>query len=332
MNFTQLDSFIAAAEYLNFTRAAERLYLSQPVLSRHISTLEKELGIKLFEREKKAVRLTPAGKIMYTGAVRIMHEYKTLVDDAIVAQGEYSTRLTIGFVEGQLFTDPFSAPLDAFRAVNPDVQINLKLFTIKGIKDALLGGEIDVAMVAKFKNIEQEPNVDYLEVGKTTISMVIPKNHPLASQKRIRIGDLKNENILVLAQNEALFETTDIVALLAKLGDFPFSTTTVSDVGALALSLEAGYGIAPINANHALQNNAKVVFIPIDGFADTTETVVWKRSNTNPAVRLLVKAFAAAAETTAVKKPSKRKPREEVTVKREAKETRKKKREERGQT
>jgi DNA-binding transcriptional LysR family regulator len=317
MNFTQLDSFIAAAEYLNFTRAAERLYLSQPVLSRHISTLEKELGIKLFEREKKSVRLTPAGKIMYAGAVRIMHEYKTLVDDAIVAQGEYSTRLTIGFVEGQLFTDPFSAPLETFRAVNPDVQINLKLFTIKGIKEALLSGEIDVAMVAKLKNIEQEFNVDYLAVGTTAISMVVPKNHPLASKKRIRIEDLRNENILVLALNEALFETTDIAALLAKIEDFPFSTTTVSDVGALALSLEAGYGIAPINASHALQNNAKVVFVPIEGFEDTTETVVWKRSNTNPAVRLLIKAFAAATETAAAKTPAKRKQREEGGSKKE---------------
>ena len=66
MNFSQIKCFLAAADCLSFTKAAERLYLSQPVLSRQIASMEDELGIELFIREKKSIRLTPAGEVMAT--------------------------------------------------------------------------------------------------------------------------------------------------------------------------------------------------------------------------------------------------------------------------
>ena len=67
MNFSQIKCFLAAAECLSFTRAADRLYLSQPVLSRQIASMEDELGIELFIREKKSIRLTPAGEVLAEG-------------------------------------------------------------------------------------------------------------------------------------------------------------------------------------------------------------------------------------------------------------------------
>lgn len=292
MNFSQLESFVMAAEHLNFTRAAERLYLSQPVLSRQISSLENELGIKLFVRNKKTVHLTPAGKIMYEGGVKLLNDYKALVDSAIMMQGECNSQLTIGYVEGQLFTNPFSEPLYKFRISNPHIQVNLKIFTVKGIKEALLKDEIDVGMVAKLKNAENEAELEYIQVGETQIFMGVPKSNPLSSKKLIRVDDLKNETIVILSQNEAVFETTDILALLSKKDNFPFRTIIVPDVGSLALSLEAGCGIAPINGMHALRNNTNVVLIPTEGFSNISETLTWKRGNQNPALQSLIKAFS----------------------------------------
>ena len=74
MNFSQIKCFLAAADCLSFTKAAERLYLSQPVLSRQIASMEDELGIELFIREKKSIRLTPAGEVMAEGLAQLADE------------------------------------------------------------------------------------------------------------------------------------------------------------------------------------------------------------------------------------------------------------------
>jgi DNA-binding transcriptional LysR family regulator len=290
MNFSQIQSFIAAAECENFTRAAERLYISQPVLSRQISTMEDELSVELFKREKKAVRLTPAGKIMYEGLVRLMREYNVTVGNALATQNENANRLNIGFVEGQLFSFPFAAPIQAFRASNPDVQINLKYYKIRELKDAILSGEIDVALVGKFKNLDEEPDLAYIEVGLTPMVMVVSTGHRLAAKKSIRLEDMRGETLINLSRNESLVESTDISEKLAEVG-IERKEITVPDIGAFALSVEAGLGIAPINNNHALQNNPNLKFVPIEEVSCFIETVVWRRDNPNAAIQRLAQKF-----------------------------------------
>jgi DNA-binding transcriptional LysR family regulator len=289
-----MKSFIAAAECENFTRAAERLFISQPALSRHISTMEDELYIKLFEREKKTVRLTPAGKIMYDGLVRLMREYNATVDNALATQNESKDRLNIGFVEGQLFSEPFAAPIQSFRAAHPEVQTNLKLYSIRGLREALFDGDIDVALVAKFKHLDTEHELEYIEVGRTPIVMAVPTSHPLASKDSISIEDMKGETLLALSNKESLVETTEVGKVLTDAG-IECNMITVPDVSAFALSIEAGYGIAPINNNHSLQNNPGLRFIPIEGFSEFIETVIWRRDNKNFAIKLLTDEFKCQA-------------------------------------
>jgi DNA-binding transcriptional LysR family regulator len=291
MNFMQLKSFIAAAECENFTRAAERLYVSQPVLSRQISTMEDELTVQLFKREKKTVHLTPAGKIMYEGLVKILREYNVVVDNALASQNENANRLNIGFIEGQLFSRPFAAPVQAFRAANPDIRTNLKRYYIRELKEAILHGEIDVALVAKFKGLDAEQELEYLEVGMTPMVLAVPISHRLSSKTSIGLNDMENETLLILSGKESLIEATDISAVLV---DIEHKEIIMPDIGAFALSIEAGLGIAPINNNHSLQNNPNLRFVPIVGVADFTETVLWRRDNANLAIQLLVKEFRRA--------------------------------------
>jgi DNA-binding transcriptional LysR family regulator len=290
MNFSQIKSFIAAAECENFTRAAERLFISQPALSRHISTMEDELDVRLFEREKKTVHLTPAGRVMYEGCLRLMREYNATVGNALAAQKEGDNILNIGFVEGQLFSHPFAAPVQAFRAAYPDIQTNLKLYSIRRLKEAVLDGDVDVALVGKFKNIDAEQELDYIEVGRTPMVMAVPANHPLASRESVGLEDMAGETLVILSDRESLVETTEVKELLS---DIEHKEIVAPEVSAFALSIEAGYGIAPINNNHSLQNNPNLRFVPIDGFTDFIETVVWRRDNGNPAVKLLIKKFVA---------------------------------------
>ncbi|MDR3363744.1 MAG: LysR family transcriptional regulator [Clostridiales Family XIII bacterium] len=288
MNFTQVRSFIAAAECENFTRAAERLYLSQPVLSRHISTMEDELSLKLFKREKKSVHLTPVGKIMYESMVKLMREYNMTVENALASQN--AIKLNIGFSEGQLFSHPFAAPIQSFRAANPDIQINLNQHNLHNLKNAILHREIDVALVAKYKGLDEERELAYIEVGATPMVMVMPVGHRLACKKNIGFEDIRDETLVVLSDKESLVESSKLADSLIA-ADIAHKTITVPDIGAFALTIAAGFGIATINNNHSLQYNPNLRFIPIAGVDDFIETVLWRRDNANPAIKLLIKEF-----------------------------------------
>jgi DNA-binding transcriptional LysR family regulator len=160
MNFSQIKCFLAAAEYLSFTRAADRLYLSQPVLSRQIAAMEDELGMELFTREKKAIKLTPAGEILAQGMKRLAKEYQSLVEKANAVHRGFAGSLNIGMVEGQLICPPYSVALNRFREKYPDVRVNLSSHTLAGLHNALLGGEIDVGF-ASLLNLTDEEDIDF---------------------------------------------------------------------------------------------------------------------------------------------------------------------------
>jgi DNA-binding transcriptional LysR family regulator len=107
MNFSQIKCFLAAADCLSFTKAADRLYLSQPVLSRQIASMEDELGMELFVREKKSVRLTPAGEVLSEGLRQLANDYQALLDRANAMHMGYSGNVIWGWWRDSRSARPF---------------------------------------------------------------------------------------------------------------------------------------------------------------------------------------------------------------------------------
>ncbi|NLA85678.1 MAG: LysR family transcriptional regulator [Clostridiales bacterium] len=289
MNFSQIKCFLTAADCLSFTRAAERLYLSQPVLSRQIAAMEDELGFELFIREKKSIRLTPAGELMTEGLEKMAREYQALVDNAKAVHKGYAGNLNIGMVEGQLLCPPYSPALSSFHDNYPDVRVNLSRHTLAGIQRALSDGEIDLAFAALF-NLTNEEELDYIAVGRAQTMLVIPKSHPLADREGLSLIDFKDDTFLTLPETESPF-IARFSERVAKHDFFRPRTLEAPDIGALALWLEAGYGIFPLNENHALRNNPNLVFKVMPELEDSIEIVMWKKDNTNPLIRAFTGQF-----------------------------------------
>lgn len=289
MNFSQIKCFLAAAECLSFTRAAERLYLSQPVLSRQIAAMEDELGIELFTREKKSIRLTPAGEIMAQGLRRLANEYQSLVEKSGAVHQGFAGSLNIGMVEGQLICPPYSIALNRFRDKYPDVRVNLSRHTLAGMHEALQGGEIDVAFAALF-NLNDEEDVDYIPVGIAATKLVIPKSHPMADKEIVSLADFREDTFLTLPETESPY-IARYTERVAKHDFFKPRTLEAPNIGALALWLEAGYGIFPLNTNHQLRNNPNLVFKDIPELEDLVEIVLWKKSSRNPLIPLFTQQF-----------------------------------------
>lgn len=284
VNFSQIKCFLAASECLSFTKAAERLYLSQPVLSRQIAAMEDELGMELFVREKKSVRLTPAGEVMADGLSELAQSYQILVNKAEALHKGFAGNLSIGLVEGQLICPPYSVGLTKFHDRYPDVHVNLSNHSLAGLKKALEDGDIDIGFASN-DNFADMPDLESIVVGSAQIFLVVPKSHPLANVDNLTLEDFKDDTFLTLPAEESPVINRSI----GRWGKV--RTLEAPNIGALALWLEAGYGIFPLNGNHSLRNNPNLVFKNIPGLGSSTEIIAWKASNKNPLIKMFIEQF-----------------------------------------
>lgn len=286
MNFSQIKCFLAAAEFSSFTRAADWLYISQPVLSRQIAAMEDELGFLLFTREKNTISLTAAGETMLEGLSAMSKQYKSLVERAGAVNQGFSGIINIGMIEGQLLCPPFSDGIERFRETYPDARLNLSLHSMADMRRGLQNGELDVGFGARF-NAENQPGLEFILVGRARVMLVIPKAHPLAGRENLKLTDFKDETFLTLSENEFPL----VVGPHSKLPEFSTKTLEAPTIGALALWLEAGFGIFPLNENHSLRNNPNLLFLQVPELNYVEEVVMWKQGNPNPLVKLLVDKF-----------------------------------------
>ena len=177
MDFRHLKYFVAVAQERSFTRAAERLYISQPPLSRQIQQLEEELGLKLLDREARPLALTEAGRFFHARAVRMLEQ----LDETIAMTRRLSQvdrRLVIGFVPSTMYGAlPRIARL--FRARRPQVPLVLVEKTTVEQGEALKAGQIDVG----FGRVRfDDPSLRREVLREEPLVLAIPSEHSLASE------------------------------------------------------------------------------------------------------------------------------------------------------
>ena len=195
MDFRSLQYFVTVAQELNFTRAAERLNMSQPPLSNQIRDMEIDLGTQLFIRGKRHLQLTEAGQILYRRSLQILElSEKTRMDITSLGQ-ELSGRLTLGTVEGRA---PFLAArwIAGFRDEFPLVTFHIRNGSSDDVIDQLYRGVIDLAIIAAPYDRE---HLNGITVGTFPWIALIPKNHPLALREgdSIPLADLAGEPLII---------------------------------------------------------------------------------------------------------------------------------------
>jgi LysR family hca operon transcriptional activator len=188
MELRHLRYFIAVADELSFTRAAQRLHTAQPSLSQQIRNLEDEVGTPLFERTRRKVELTDAGKVFLAEARLVVAQADRAVARARqVGQGRAT--VTIGFVPAAEIR-VFPVILPRLRLRFPEVNVELRSLPTAEQEDALLRGDIDVAFM---RRPVLSPELLSEVVLTEPLVVVLPSGHPLAKQKRIAPAQLSGE-------------------------------------------------------------------------------------------------------------------------------------------
>ena len=188
----QLTSFVAVAEELHFRRAAERLHLAQPSVSQHIRGLEAELGVRLFERNRRGAALTAAGDALLPEArdllVRAEGAAAIARSTGIGERGRLRLSLTRSLTGGIA-----GAIVAAYRQRYPEVELELSVGNTMLHVEQLLEGDIDVGFV---RPPLEQPGLDELVLGREPMVCVLPKGHPLAKRGRVRSADLRDEPLV----------------------------------------------------------------------------------------------------------------------------------------
>jgi DNA-binding transcriptional LysR family regulator len=201
MELRHLRYFVAVAEELNFSRAAGRVYLSQPALSQQIQKLEGELGVALLHRTKHRVELTEAGQILLEGARRVLVQVEQTTRAAREAGGVERSQLRVGFPEYANHT-PVADILQTFQRRYPYVELKEhEMFTLQQTLQQigeLRDGKLDVG----FLLAPVDDDVLELEhVLNIELVVAIPRDHPLAAQPEVLMRDLAGERIILFSRH-----------------------------------------------------------------------------------------------------------------------------------
>ncbi|MFJ3667489.1 LysR family transcriptional regulator, partial [Streptomyces sp. NPDC090106] len=187
MELRQLEYFVAVAEEQNFTRAADRVHISQSGVSAQIRQLERELGAELFDRSARTVTLTVAGK------AALEHARAALAAAGAVGQavgevtGLIRGRLTVGMVIGCTLTPLFDA-LAAFHQAHPGVEISLLEDSSDRLVEGVRTGAVDLALIGAAAATPE--GLDALTIISERLAVAVPAGHPLAKQRRVTLRDL----------------------------------------------------------------------------------------------------------------------------------------------
>ncbi len=284
-----LRSFVAVAETEHVGRAAEKLHVSQSPLSRQIQKLEAELGLVLFDRVRRRVRLTPAGRWLLRESRILLGQADALVGAAErVARGEVGS-LAVGFVRSAMWSRVLPAALRRFGQRHPDVNVALRPMASAEQLEGLRAGDLDVCVVhASPHRTPGGPGLTAALLVTDPFVLALPRGHALARRKRLRPADLEGTSWVALARSIHPRLADNLVTALAAAGVTPRIRYEAAEPVTLLGLVEAGVGVALVQKSAARSAPRGIVFRDLRwlDFALTTYAVRRAGGSTPLAARL----------------------------------------------
>ena len=233
----QLEYLVALAEHLNFRRAAEACYVTQPTLSNQLKELESVLGVQLFERDKRRVLATPAGEQLTKRAREVLRGVADLVDQAHSFSAPLSGPLRLGVIPT---IAPYLLPgaMPRLRERFPQLQLYLWEDHTDRLLTRLAEGQLDLLLLAREAELG---DVSLMDLFRDPFLLAAPHDHPLAKRKRVRQADLDGERLVLLQEGHCL--RAQALTLCSTRGAGESREFQASSLSTLIQTVAAGSGI-----------------------------------------------------------------------------------------
>lgn len=233
MNIRQLELFLTVAEVENMTEAAERAYISQPAVSQTIQELEKEIGVRLFDRPGRSIRLNPAGKAFFQRVKHFLQEYQELEDFAVYLDKQAPMKLGANLTIANFWLPQLVTPF-----LQEGHQVTIQVDTAERILTALRNQELDLALL-EGSIAEKELIVEPFD--RYELMVVVAAGHPLADQETVTVDEFLKYPLFLREQGSAIRATLDSWLQLQQKQAVP-TMTSINSPALLAMTA-TGTGI-----------------------------------------------------------------------------------------
>ena len=283
MDVMKLRYFTTAAECGSFSETARRLYTSQPNISKQISSMEAEIGVKLFHRDRHRISLTRAGDYLYQQLRDYPAAFDRVFDTArAIGRGDTGS-LTIGVLSGQRLDKTVIGRFRRFMQENPDLSFTMERAGFSELQESLASRRFDLILTFSF---DVEPGPD------RRIESVRTRQQPAIFASRFMsedaLRDLPQMPFVVISPRESYGGYQQFLLSCRKLGFEPNIVRLADSLDSLLFYVETGVGVAILDRNTRLEHDQQIRVIPLDE-GDTPDLVaVWLSANTNPSIRRIV--------------------------------------------
>ena len=248
MNFFQIEYFLTLAETLNYTKASELSFISQSMLSRHIRSMEEELGVKLFARSTKGVALTTAGIILARGFSAMNKEYRELLVRAHAAHNGYCEEIKMGILDGFMINNIMHL-IEDYEQRHPEIRIELSpANTMTDLQEMLLKKKLDFAFGPQTE-VLQCPQLSSIGLCQNRLCLVMSVRHPLATCEpdTLSLRDFRDETFITFSGDLNLAHR----ALLVRCSRASFvpKIITAPNLSTIILWVEARRGVTCLYEN-----------------------------------------------------------------------------------
>jgi DNA-binding transcriptional LysR family regulator len=294
MELRHLRYFAAVADELHFGRAAERLGIAQPPLSRQIKSLEQQIGVLLLSRTKRRVELTASGKVFAHEARKILAQAEQAVIVAQrVARGEMG-QLEVGFVSGAVYGKVPSS-FSLVRTRYPQISLVLRELATEEQIEAIQAHKLDIGLIRPPAVVSKSLVMQV--IAREPLVAVLPRTHRLAGRRKISLKALAGEPFLQVPSRVAPGFYDQFVSLCAQAGFFPHIVQEARTTQTIVSLVAVGMGVSIVPASLRSLQRSGVVYRALEGPAPTTElAVIWRLGDENPALHRFLEIIREVME------------------------------------
>jgi DNA-binding transcriptional LysR family regulator len=291
MELRHFRYFVAVAEEENVSRAALKLHVSQPGISRQIQDLEDEIGFQLFKRSAKSLKLTDAGKVFLAEAKSVLQCADDAVKKARAAAGGTQGEIHVGYAPS-LTVQILPPMLRAFQGEFPRVRVSLHDLSSEEMLEQL-GKKLQVALTVR-PPAKMLRGLSFVEIARYAMVVAVAPNHPLSKLKAVTLQQVAPEPLIGLNRKDYPEAHVETKRLFAAVGLKPnFAEEHEGGTGIVA-AVEAGRGIALVPSSLACIVGTRVKLLPLKpALPSIVVGAVWRKESETE----LVKNFIAAART-----------------------------------
>jgi DNA-binding transcriptional LysR family regulator len=290
MNLFQLEYFVVLAETLSYTKASQKLHITQPTLSKLVVNLEHMIGSQLFIRNKRDVKLTPAGKIFYKEIKQTLNSYEHAIQTVREMENGTTGIVNLGFL-GTALLKPLPQIINHFRKLYPTVKLNALDYGYSHIMDCLAKGEIDLALIPDLE-LDTLPNMSKKIVATDEMCVVLPADHKFSGLESIDLSLIKDEPFINIDIKASRRDHNFIINICRDHNFLPNVVNEANTLLNILVMVECNMGISIMARHIEVFAPEALKFVPIKGYTNGFRIAcIHNNTNTNAYVNTLLEVI-----------------------------------------